>query len=116
MKHFFYYDKNISGDKMKLVEMKCTNCGAKLKVNPDSSDVTCKYCRANFKFDDGVKKVKFDDMEQSGYEFEKGRLRAQKEMESTNEEEIIKPKKSKITIWKILLWLFFFHSYLYTFL
>ena len=50
---------------MKLVEMKCTNCGAKLKVNPDSSEATCKYCRANFKFDDGVKKVKFDDMEQS---------------------------------------------------
>lgn len=92
---------------MKLVEMKCTNCGAKLKVNPDSSDVTCKYCRANFKFDDGVKKVKFDDMEQSGYEFEKGRLRAQKEMEAINEEEIVVPKKSKITIWKILLWLFF---------
>ena len=47
---------------MKLVEMKCTNCGAKLKVNPDSSEATCKYCRANFKFDDGVKKVKFDDI------------------------------------------------------
>lgn len=61
---------------MKLKELKCENCGADLKVNNETKEVKCEYCHTKFKVDNGML---FDDMEQAGYEFEKGKLRAQKE-------------------------------------
>lgn len=64
---------------MKLVEMKCKNCGGDLKVEEEQDTVTCPYCNATYKIDDEVQHVKYDDMENSGYEFEKGRIKAQKE-------------------------------------
>ena len=64
---------------MKLVEMKCKNCGATLKVESDQIDITCNYCYAKYKLDDEVQHIKYDDMEQAGYEFEKGKIRAQQE-------------------------------------
>lgn len=64
---------------MKLVEMKCKNCGSDLKVEEGADTVTCPYCNVTYKIDDEVKHVKYDDMENSGYEFEKGRIKAQKE-------------------------------------
>ena len=57
---------------MKLVELKCKNCGATLKADPELDEITCKYCQTTFKMDNEVKHVKFDNMEQNGYEFEKG--------------------------------------------
>ncbi len=64
---------------MKLVELECENCGAALKVEEGSNTVNCPYCNASYKIDDEAKHVKYDDMENSGYEFEKGRIKAQKE-------------------------------------
>jgi DNA-directed RNA polymerase subunit RPC12/RpoP len=64
------------GVTMKLKELKCENCGADLKVNNETKEVKCEYCHTKFKVDNGML---FDDMEQAGYEFEKGKLRAQKE-------------------------------------
>lgn len=64
---------------MKLVEIKCKNCGSTLKVNPDSKLIKCDFCKAEYALDDEVQKIKYVDMEQSGYEFEKGRIKAQKE-------------------------------------
>lgn len=64
---------------MKLVELECQNCGAALKVEEGSDVINCPYCNASYKVDDEVKHVKYDDMENSGYEFEKGRIKAQKE-------------------------------------
>ncbi len=64
---------------MKLVELECENCGAALKVEEGSNTVNCPYCKATYKIDDEAKHVKYDDMEKSGYEFEKGRIKAQKE-------------------------------------
>ena len=61
---------------MKLKELKCENCGADLKINSETKEVKCEYCHTKFKVDNGML---FDDMEQAGYEFEKGKLRAQKE-------------------------------------
>lgn len=96
---------------MKLVELKCKNCGAILKTNSDSNEITCNYCQTTFKIDDEVKHIKFDDMEQNGYEFEKGRIRAQQE---SSYESYIKTtsypsqKKNNKTIWLILAWIFLF--------
>lgn len=64
---------------MKLIEMKCKNCGAKLKVDSEAKEAHCEFCGVDFKIDDEVQHHKFDDMEQAGYEFEKGKIRAQKE-------------------------------------
>lgn len=64
---------------MKLVEMKCKNCGAQLKVNLEQKQSYCQFCGAEFHIDDEVQHIKYDDMEQAGYEFEKGRIKAQKE-------------------------------------
>ena len=58
---------------MKLVEMKCKNCGAKLKVNFDIKEANCQFCGTEFRIDDEVQHHKLDDAEQTGYAFEKGK-------------------------------------------
>ncbi len=96
---------------MKLIELKCKNCGATLKVNSDTNDVTCKYCQTSFKLDDEIQHIKYDNMEQSGYEFEKGRIRAQQENKTDSNSTILytqsKSKNNK-TPWLVLAWIFLF--------
>lgn len=69
---------------MKLVELECQNCGAALEVEEGTNNITCPYCNASYKLNDEVQHVKYDDMENSGYEFEKGRIKAQKEHIANN--------------------------------
>ena len=64
---------------MRLVELKCKNCGANLEIDEGEEIVNCPYCNATYKIDDEAQHIKYDDMENSGYEFEKGRIKAQKE-------------------------------------
>ena len=64
---------------MKLIEMKCKNCGAKLNVDENSININCPYCNTTFKLDDEIQHIHYDNAEQSGYDFEKGRIRAQQE-------------------------------------
>ena len=86
------------------MELKCKNCGASLKVNSELAFINCNYCVTNFKLDDEVKHVKIDDMELNGYEFEKGRIRAQRELLSVNRTS----SESSIRVVDILIWIFFF--------
>lgn len=60
---------------MRLVEMECENCGANLKVDEKNNTIHCPYCGATYKIDEEKK----ENMEDSGYEFEKGRIKAQNE-------------------------------------
>ena len=55
---------------MKLRELKCKNCGAKLKVEENISKVECEFCHTSFAVDDAY---------HDGYKFEKGRMKAQSE-------------------------------------
>lgn len=64
---------------MKLIDMKCPSCGAKLKNTYDGEMMKCPYCNSEFKIDMETKKVEFVNVEKYGYEFEKGRMRAHKE-------------------------------------
>ena len=64
---------------MKLVDAACPHCGASLKIDSDSKNAVCKYCGASFLIDDEVKHVRYDNAEEAGYEFEKGRQRAKEE-------------------------------------
>lgn len=91
---------------MKLIELKCKNCGAILEVEDEEKNITCQYCKAKFKLDDEIQHVKYDDMEQAGYEFEKGRIKAQNE----NKKNIIpvNTKSKKINPWIILAWIYLF--------
>ena len=43
---------------MKLVEMKCKNCGAKLKVNSDVKEANCQFCGTEFEIDDEETEIK----------------------------------------------------------
>lgn len=98
---------------MKLLEMKCKNCGALLKVEEDAKYIECQYCNTKYKLDDEVQHIKYDDMEKSGYEFEKGRIRAQQEKKraqsnynNLNNVNNTSKKKNNKTLWLILAWIF----------
>lgn len=64
---------------MKLLNVHCTNCGAALKVSENAKVITCEYCNQDFILEDDVKRFMLTNAEQAGYEFEKGRQRAQKD-------------------------------------
>lgn len=98
---------------MNLLEMKCKNCGALLKVEEDAKYIECQYCNTKYKLDDEVQHIKYDDMEKSGYEFEKGRIRAQQEQKrvqsnynNLNNVNNTSKKKNNKTLWLILAWIF----------
>ena len=55
---------------MKLVELKCKNCGAQLKVEEDTSQVKCEFCGSTFSVDDAYNE---------GYKYTKGVLKARSE-------------------------------------
>lgn len=101
---------------MKLVELKCKNCGAILKINPDTPEIHCEHCKANFRLDDEARHIKYDDMDKVGYEYEKGRLKARHEYELEKQHREIEAKerasKAKRDAdnkkWVILAWIFLF--------
>ncbi len=50
-----------------------------MMVPEDSTRIKCEYCDSIFTLDDEAEHFRFDDAKQAGYEFERGRIRAQKE-------------------------------------
>ena len=64
---------------MKLIDMTCPHCGGVLKINPDNRICSCNYCGAKLILDNETLHLQFDNAFESGYQFEKGRQRAQAE-------------------------------------
>ena len=64
---------------MKIVNLTCPGCGARLEVDMDRKMAFCSYCGAALPVDDEIQKVQLDGAEKAGYEFEKGRQKAQAE-------------------------------------
>ena len=103
---------------MKLIEMNCKKCGATLSIDPDLKQGYCQYCGTKFFVDDEVKHIKYDDAEDAGYQFEKGRLRAQAEFARASaqpQQPVVQQpvkKSGSHRFWRvfglILLWLYFF--------
>ena len=101
---------------MKLVELKCKNCGGILKVQPGTTDIHCEHCKTNYKLDDEAQHIKYDDMEKAGYDYEKGKLKARQEHELEKQRQKIEAqqaaakaeKDAKMKKWIILAWIFFF--------
>jgi len=97
---------------MKIVSMVCPNCGASLQVDADQKNLTCNYCGNCLYVDDEVKHVQYDNAEETGYQFEKGRQRAQAEALGLNQQTARMnpgqpPKKRKTWLW-VLGWIFIF--------
>lgn len=44
---------------MKIVNYKCPNCNANLKVNSNETDGVCEYCQSPYHIDDGVIRVEY---------------------------------------------------------
>ena len=70
---------------MKIVSIICPHCGARLQATPNTKMLTCDYCNGDFMLDDEVKRIRLQDVEQAGYEFEMGRQRALKELREDEE-------------------------------
>lgn len=62
---------------MKLINLTCPNCGAKLEVNSELTKCTCNYCGGEVLVDN--EKVVVEHSEKSGYNFARGMYRAQME-------------------------------------
>lgn len=97
---------------MKIVSMVCPNCGASLQVDADQKNLTCSYCGNGLYVDDEVKHVQYDNAEETGYQFEKGRQRAQAEatrvQQQTFNMNFGKPPKKRNTWLWVLGWIFIF--------
>ena len=102
---------------MRLINMTCPNCGSQLQIDLDNKQATCQYCGNALLIDDGVQHVQYDNAENAGYEFEKGRQRAQAEQSRNNVSQTAtvkywqqpqQQKKSNNMVWWVLGWIFFF--------
>ena len=97
---------------MRIVSMVCPNCGASLQVDADQKILTCSYCGNGLYVYDEVKHVQYDNAEETGYQFEKGRQRAQAEATRVQQQTFNMnfgkpPKKRKTWLW-VLGWIFIF--------
>lgn len=99
---------------MKLVDTICPHCGSALKIDSSKNNTTCEYCGATLLLDDGVRHIQYDNAEEAGYQFEKGRQRAQDEARQSfpgvNPQSSYqrKPKKKRKTWLWVLGWIFIF--------
>ncbi len=66
---------------MKLIDLKCSNCGATMQVNPDLKQVSCNYCGNTMLVDDEVKKMELINGLEYGYQQEQGRQKARRDYE-----------------------------------
>ena len=94
---------------MKQISMVCPRCGAPLNTDASASQVVCEYCGATSFLVSETKQAEYTNSEQAGYEFEKGRLRAQAEQAQQVRDayEPAEPKK-RHTFWWVMGWIFFF--------
>lgn len=99
---------------MKLVDTTCPYCGSALKIDPSNNNATCEYCGATLLIDDEVRHIQYDNAEEAGYQFEKGRQRAQNEARqnfpgvNTQSPYQRKPEKKRKTWLWVLGWIFIF--------
>ena len=97
---------------MKAVSFKCPNCQSTLNVTEGATSVECEYCGSTVAIDDGTVKVdvNLSNQEEAGYQFEKGRQRAQAEFQPVTvvvQQEEPAPQKRKTWLW-VLGWIFIF--------
>ena len=98
---------------MKPVQINCPHCGAPLKVEATMQQATCEYCGMTTWLDHGTESTNDFDSEEAGYNFEKGRQRAQAEIARqtySQPRQTYTPVQSKKrhTFWWNMGWIFIF--------
>ncbi len=95
---------------MKLIKMKCPGCGADLEADSEKSQAFCTYCGQKIMIDNETQDLRLADAEKTGYQFEKGRMKARREMRAgeTKTEAVQEKPKKKHTLLNIFLWIIFF--------
>ncbi|MBP5177271.1 MAG: hypothetical protein ILP02_01665 [Clostridia bacterium] len=97
---------------MKIVSMICPTCGASLQVDADRKNLICNHCGNSLFVDDEVKHIQYDNAEETGYLFEKGRQRAQAEAFGVNQQTAgmnpVQPRKKRKTWLWVLGWICIF--------
>ena len=98
---------------MKLIDTKCPHCGANMRYDSDKKQVNCEFCGAALIVDDETHNLRMSNGEEFGYQFEKGRQRAQAEYSANSTHTVStqntpqQPKKRKTWLW-VLGWIFIF--------
>lgn len=103
---------------MKLLKTICPHCGAPLEYDAEQKKAVCGFCKSELIVDDEVQHLSFDNGEEFGYQFEKGRQRAQAEMKSNTAKQTagtqipavsvtLSAPKRKTWLW-VLGWIFIF--------
>ena len=67
---------------MKMIETNCPNCHGQMKIDKENKTAVCPFCGTTALIDDETQHVQYDNAEDAGYNFEKGRQRAQAEAEA----------------------------------
>lgn len=80
---------------MRLIDLKCSNCGAELKVNAELKQCVCNYCGKAMLVDDEVQKHEFINGYTYGYDLEKGKLQAQEDFRLEQEKRELERKKQE---------------------
>lgn len=101
---------------MKLVSLKCPHCGGTLEAPEGTKQTKCPFCETSILIDDEIQHVRFDNSEQAGYDFEKGRIRAQQDravQQAEYNQAYIRAqqeaeRKKENRKWWIIGWIFFF--------
>ncbi len=93
---------------MKLLELSCPHCGAHLEIDSSRKQAFCKYCGAALLIDDEMKQLKYENAEEAGYKFEKGRQRAQAEVIQEKKPSPQQSKKRRLTWLWVLGWICIF--------
>ena len=99
---------------MKQISMVCPHCGAPLNADASAKQVVCEYCGATSFLVSETKQVEYKNSERAGYEFEKGRLRAQVEqakepiVHQVRYEYVPAKPKKRHTFWWVMGWIFIF--------
>ncbi|MBO4701844.1 MAG: hypothetical protein J5625_04180 [Lachnospiraceae bacterium] len=80
---------------MKIVKMRCPSCGALLKTDEMNKKGICEHCGMEVFIDDEVQHIQYDNVEEAGYKFEKGRIKAQEEKITEEREARERAEKEK---------------------
>ncbi len=95
---------------MKVTSLNCPNCNSPLDIAPGQEIAECPCCGSTIGVDDGALKIEasLSDQEEAGYQFEKGRQRAQREQARKAAQSSAAPKKKRMTWLWILGWILMF--------
>lgn len=89
---------------MHLLELKCPNCNSTVKVSDDLKEAVCDSCGTKFLVDDEAEHIVFDNAEKAGYDFEKGRQKAQSEKSQSFFKAYFKRIFDNVKWWELVFW------------